>query len=276
MGAVTMSARITQRELEAYLWGAAVVLRGLIDAGDYKQYIFPLVFLKRISDVYDEEHAAAMGVYGDEELAGLPENYRFAIPDGCHWDDIRSVNRDVGGTVLKAMRAIESANPDTLPGVFGDGDWGNKNLLPDSTLNDLIEHFSTRTLSIANLPEDELGNGYEFLIKKFADDSGHTAQEFYTNRTLVHDPTCGTGGMLISTAAEVKRQRKEWRNLRLYGQELNYGTSAIARMNLFLHGVTDGHIAHGDTLSRPAFHDAEGRLLTFDVVLANPNTVQLR
>ena len=285
MGAVTMSARITQRELEAYLWGAAVVLRGLIDAGDYKQYIFPLVFLKRISDVYDEEHAAAMGVYGDEELAGLPENYRFAIPDGCHWDDIRSVNRDVGGTVLKAMRAIESANPDTLPGVFGDGDWGNKNLLPDSTLNDLIEHFSTRTLSIANLPEDELGNGYEFLIKKFADGSGHTAQEFYTNRTLVHlmtlmldprpgesvyDPTCGTGGMLISTAAEVKRQRKEWRNLRLYGQELNYGTSAIARMNLFLHGVTDGHIAHGDTLSRPAFHDAEGRLLTFDVVLANP------
>ncbi len=183
------------------------------------------------------------------------------------------------------MRAIESANPDTLPGVFGDGDWGNKNLLPDSTLADLIEHFSTKTLSIANLPEDELGNGYEYLIKKFADDSGHTAQEFYTNRTLVHlmtlmlepqpgesvyDPTCGTGGMLISAAAEVKRQGKEWRNLRLYGQELNYGTSAIARMNLFLHGITDGHIAHGDTLARPAFLDAKGRLQTFDVVLANP------
>lgn len=280
-----MSKRITQRELEAYLWGAAVVLRGLIDAGDYKQYIFPLVFLKRISDVYDEEHAAAMEVYGDEELADLPENHRFAIPDGCHWNDIRSVTSDIGSTVLKAMRAIESANPDTLPGVFGDGDWGNKNLLPDSTLSDLIEHFSTKTLSLANLPEDELGNGYEFLIKKFADDSGHTAQEFYTNRTLVHlmtlmlepqpgeavyDPTCGTGGMLISTAAEVKRQGKEWRNLRLYGQELNYGTSAIARMNLFLHGVTDGHIAHGDTLARPAFHDAKGRLQTFDVVLANP------
>lgn len=280
-----MSTRITQRELETYLWGAAIVLRGLIDAGDYKQYIFPLVFLKRISDVYDEEHAAAMEVYGDEELADLPENHRFAIPDGCHWDDIRSVTSDIGSTVLKAMRAIESANPDTLPGVFGDGDWGNKNLLPDSTLSDLIEHFSTKTLSIANLPEDELGNGYEFLIKKFADDSGHTAQEFYTNRTLVHlmtlmlepqpgesvyDPTCGTGGMLISTAAELKRQGKEWRNLRLYGQELNYGTSAIARMNLFLHGVTDGHIAHGDTLSRPAFHHAKGRLKTFDVVLANP------
>lgn len=280
-----MSKRITQRELESYLWGAAVVLRGLIDAGDYKQYIFPLVFLKRISDVYDEEHAAAMETYGDAELADLPENHRFAIPGGCHWDDIRSVTENIGATILKAMRAIESANPDTLPGVFGDGDWGNKNLLPDSTLADLIEHFSTKTLSIANLPEDELGNGYEYLIKKFADDSGHTAQEFYTNRTLVHlmtlmlepkpgesvyDPTCGTGGMLISTAAEVKRQGKEWRNLRLYGQELNYGTSAIARMNLFLHGVTDGHIAHGDTLSRPAFLDGKGGLETFDVVLANP------
>ncbi|HCJ48872.1 MAG TPA: SAM-dependent DNA methyltransferase [Microbacterium sp.] len=280
-----MSARITQRELENYLWGAAVVLRGLIDAGDYKQYIFPLVFLKRISDVYDEEDAAAMETYGDEELADLPENHRFAIPVGCHWDDIRATTSDIGQTILRAMRSIEKANPDTLPGVFGEGEWGNKNLLPDSTLAELIEHFSTKTLSIANLPEDELGNGYEYLIKKFADDSGHTAQEFYTNRTLVHlmtqmlepepgesvyDPTCGTGGMLISAAAEVKRQGKEWRNLRLYGQELNYGTSAIARMNLFLHGVVDGEIAHGDTLAKPAFLDRHGRLETFDVVLANP------
>jgi type I restriction enzyme M protein len=281
-----VSARITQKDLEKYLWGAAIVLRGLIDAGDYKQYIFPLVFLKRISDVYDEEHAAGLEIYdGDEELADLPENHRFAIPDGCHWSDIREVTADVGTKILYAMREIEKANPDTLPGVFGDGDWGNKNLLPDATLNELIEHFSTRRLSIANLPEDELGNGYEYLIKKFADDSGHTAQEFYTNRTLVHlmtmmlepqpgesvyDPTCGTGGMLISTAAELKRQGKEWRNLRLYGQELNYGTSAIARMNLFLHGVTDGHIAHGDTLSRPGFLNDKGGLQTFDIVLANP------
>lgn len=280
-----MSKQITQRELESYLWGAAIVLRGLIDAGDYKQYIFPLVFLKRISDVYNEEHAAALETYGDEELADLPENHRFAIPDGCHWSDIRAVTENVGQTILKAMRAIEKANPDTLPGVFGDGDWGNKNLLPDSTLADLVEHFSTQTLSIANLPEDELGNGYEYLIKKFADDSGHTAQEFYTNRTLVHlmtlmlepqpgesvyDPTCGTGGMLISTAAELKRQGTEWRNLKLYGQELNFGTSAIARMNLFLHGITDGYITHGDTLARPAFLNPTGGLQTFDVVLANP------
>ncbi|GAB3073372.1 type I restriction-modification system subunit M [Micromonospora schwarzwaldensis] len=279
-----MSTRITQRELESYLWGAAVRLRGLIDAGDYKQYIFPLVFLKRLSDVYDEERAAALAAYGEEELADLPENHRFAIPEGAHWQDIRDVASDVGAAVAAAMRAIEAANPDTLPGVFGDGEWGNKSLLPDRTVKELIEHFSTKTLSVANLPEDELGQGYEYLIKKFADDSGHTAQEFYTNRTLVHlmtmmlkpepgesvyDPTCGTGGMLISTAAELRRQGKEWRNLRLYGQELNYGTSAIARMNLFLHGIVDGDIAHGDTLTKPAFLDGD-RLRTFDVVLANP------
>ena len=280
-----LTTRISQRELESYLWGAAVLLRGLIDAGDYKQFIFPLVFLKRLSDVYDEEHAAALSIYGDDELADLPENHLFVIPDGAHWDQLRSATRNTGSAILKAMRAIEAANPDTLHGVFGDGDWGNKDFLPDATLNDLVEHFSTKTLSVSNLPEDELGQGYEFLIKKFADDSGHTAQEFYTNRTLVrlmtlmlkpepgesvYDPTCGTGGMLISTAAELKRQGKEWRNLRLYGQELNYGTSAIARMNLFLHGVNGGDIAHGDTLASPAFLDSEGKLQQFDVVLANP------
>lgn len=280
-----MSTRIAQRELETYLWDAAIILRGLIDAGDYKQYIFPLVFLKRISDVYDEEFAEAMSDYDDEELAALPENHRFVVPDGCHWNDIRQVTSNIGTSLRTAMRKIEDANPETLPGVFGDGDWGNKNLLPDSTISELIEHFSSRTLSIANLPEDELGNGYEYLIKKFADDSGHTAQEFYTNRTLVHlmtqmlepesgetvyDPTCGTGGMLISAAAELKRQGKEWRNLRLYGQERNFGTSAIARMNLFLHGIIDGRIEHGDTLTNPKLLDPAGRLQRFDVVLANP------
>lgn len=280
-----MSARITQRELETYLWDAAIILRGLIDAGDYKQYIFPLVFLKRISDVYDEEFAEAVADYDDEELAALPENHRFVVPDGCHWNDIREVTTNIGSALRTAMRRIEDANPETLPGVFGDGDWGNKDLLPDSTISELIEHFSSRTLSITNLPEDELGNGYEYLIKKFADDSGHTAQEFYTNRTLVHlmtqmlepqsgesvyDPTCGTGGMLISAAAELKRQGKEWRNLRLYGQERNFGTSAIARMNLFLHGIVDGHIAHGDTLADPKLLDSDGKLQRFDVVLANP------
>ncbi|MCV7669769.1 type I restriction-modification system subunit M [Micrococcus luteus KDCGSN] len=278
-----MSERITQHELERYLWGGSTLLRGMIDAGDYKQYIFPLLFLKRLSDVYDEERAASEAMYG--EGMDFPENHRFLIPDGCHWADIRQTPSDLGNAIRGAMRQIEQANPAHLRGVFGEGDWGNKELLADSTLRELIEHFSSRTLSVAHLPEDELGNGYEFLIKKFADDSGHTAQEFYTNRTLVrlmtcmldaqpgesvYDPTCGTGGMLITAAAEVKDQGKEWRSLRLYGQELNFGTSAIGRMNAFLHGIETSDIRHGDTLTRPLFLDEHGGLQTFDVVLANP------
>ena len=156
--------------------------------------------------------------------------------------------------------------------------------MPDETLKNLIEHFSKHTLSLANVPEDELGNGYEYLIKKFAADSGHTAQEFYTNRTLVHlmaqmlepkagetiyDPTCGTGGMLISCLAEVKRNGGDTRTIGLYGQELINITAAIARMNLVLHGVSDFDIRSGNTLHDPALI-AGDHLKSFDVVLANP------
>ncbi len=276
--------RLTQAELETYLWGAATLLRGLIDAGDYKQYIFPLLFFKRISDVYDEERVAALDIYGDEEFAAQPENHRFQIPSGAHWGDVRRLPRNLGAALIKAMHRIESANVEQLAGVFGDAQWTNRDRLSDETLRNLIEHFSIRTLSIANVPEDELGQAYEYLVKKFADDSGHTAQEFYTNRTLVHlmvrmlapepgesvyDPTCGTGGMLVSAVAELKRQGKEYRNVRLFGQERNIMTSSIARMNLFLHGIEDFAIERGDTLADPRFL-YQDRLRTFDVVLANP------
>lgn len=280
-----MSERITQQQLESYLWGAATLLRGLIDAGDYKQFIFPLLFFKRISDVWDEEYEQALEASdGDLDYASFAENHRFQIPDGAHWRDVRAVTADVGSALQQAMRTIEAANQDRLYGVFGDSQWTNKERLSDRTLNDLIEHFSTLTLSVTNVPEDELGNAYEYLIKRFADDSGHTAQEFYTNRTLVHlmtlmlepepgesvyDPTCGTGGMLLSAAVELRRQGKEYRSLRLYGQELNLMTSAIARMNLFLHGMEDFQIERGNTLSDPKFTDGD-RLRRFDVVLANP------
>jgi type I restriction enzyme M protein len=287
MGAAIVSSggsRLTQAELETYLWGAATLLRGLIDAGDYKQYIFPLLFFKRISDVYDEERAAALDIYGDEELAAKPENHRFQIPLGAHWGDIRRTPKNLGAALIKAMYRIESANAEQLTGVFGDAHWTNTDRLSDETMRNLIEHFSTKTLSIANVPEDELGQAYEYLVKKFADDSGHTAQEFYTNRTLVHlmvrmlapkpgesvyDPTCGTGGMLVSAIAELKRQGKEYRNVRLFGQERNVMTSSIARMNLFLHGIEDFTIERGDTLADPRFLHQD-RLRTFDVVLANP------
>jgi type I restriction enzyme M protein len=284
-GAGWPAARLTQSELESYLWGAATLLRGLIDAGDYKQFIFPLLFFKRVSDVYDEELVVALAEgSGDEDYARFAEHHRFQIPDGAHWRDVRAVTRDVGRALQDAMRAIEAANPGPLEGIFGDAPWTNKERLPDETLRNLIEHFSSRTLSVACVPEDELGNAYEFLIKKFADDSGHTAAEFYTNRTVVHlmtrlvapqpgesiyDPTCGTGGMLISALDEVKRQGGEHRTLRLYGQERNLMTSAIARMNLFLHGVEDFQIVRGDTLAAPKLLDGD-RLRRFDVVLANP------
>ena len=190
----------------------------------------------------------------------------------------------MGKAIQDSLRAIETANPDNLYGVFGDAQWTNKDRLPDHMLRDLIEHFSSQTLSLSNCPEDELGVGYEFLIKKFADDSGHTAAEFYTNRTVVHlmtemlmpkpgesiyDPTCGSAGMLLSSVAHLKRQNKEWRNLRLFGQERNLLTSAIGRMNLFLHGIEDFRIVRADTLANPAFVK-EDRLMRFDVVLANP------
>jgi type I restriction enzyme M protein len=277
--------RITQTELESYLWGAATLLRGTIDAGDYKQFIFTLLFYKRLCDVYDEERAEALAESGgDEEYAELPEQHRFQIPPEAHWSAVRAKVKDVGKAIQDALHEIERANPDRLQGVFGDAGWTNKDRLPDHTLRELIEHFSSRTLSLSNLPEDELGTGYEYLIKKFADDSGHTAAEFYTNRTVVHlmtemlepepgesiyDPTCGSAGMLLSAVAHLRRQNKEWRNLGLYGQERNLLTSAIGRMNLFLHGIEDFEIVRGDTLAHPAFVEGD-KLKRFDVILANP------
>ncbi|NLM30907.1 MAG: SAM-dependent DNA methyltransferase [Methanomicrobiales archaeon] len=271
--------------LESHLWEAANILRGPVDAADFKTYIFPLLFFKRISDVHDEEYRAALTESGgDEEYARFPQNYRFQIPHECHWNDLRKVTTNVGQALQKAMRCIETANPDKLYGIFGDAQWTNKDRLSDAMLRDLIEHFSSLDLTIANLPEDELGNGYEYLIKKFADDSGHTAAEFYTNRTVAHlmtemlepqpgetiyDPTCGSGGMLLSAIAHLRSRGLEWRNVRLYGQERNLMTSSIARMNCFLHGIEEFQIVRGDTLSAPGFVEGD-RLQRFDVVLANP------
>lgn len=276
---------ITQGQLQSYVWGAATLLRGVIDAGDYKQFVFPLLFFKRVSDVYDEEFEQALkDSGGDVDYATFAENHRFQLPDGAHWRDVRSKATNVGHAIQSAMRRIEESNPDRLFGIFGDAQWTNKERLSDTTLRELVEHFSTLTLSLANVPEDELGNAYEFLIKKFADDSGHTAAEFYTNRTLVHlmtqmlkpepgesiyDPTCGSGGMLLSSALQVRDQGKEYRSLKLYGQERNLMTSAIARMNLFLHGIEDFSVVRGDTLADPKFLERD-HLARFDVVLANP------
>ena len=160
-----MSKPITQKELESYLWDSAVLLRNHIDAGAYKQYIFPLLFFKRLNDVYEEETALAIQENGPE-ADSWEETHRFVLPKDARWDTVRQTTQDVGAAILRAFRAIEKANPDKLDGIFGDGTWTNKRRLPDRLLKDLLEHFSSQTLSLANCPEDELGRGYEYLIKR--------------------------------------------------------------------------------------------------------------
>ena len=276
---------MTQKELESYLWGAATYLRGFIDAGDYKQYIFPLLFYKRICDVYDEEYEDALAESdGDLEYAAFDENHRFKVPAEAHWNQVRQVTVNVGLAISNALNAIQKVNAQQLQGIFGDAEWTNKERLSDAMLCQLIEHFSSKNLNIKNVPNDELGNAYEFLIKKFADDSGHTAAEFYTNRTVVrlmtliadphegesvYDPTCGSGGLLLNCAMMLKDQSKEYRTLRLYGQEINLITSGIARMNMLLHGFEEFNIVRGNTLSNPIFMEYD-ELQRFDIVLANP------
>ena len=293
------------------LWGAAEYLRGQIDASDYKQYIFPLLFYKRLSDVYRDEYEEALKFSdGDKEYAELPEQHRFVIPESARWEKLRENTTNIGEFIQKALRSIEKSN-NRLYGVFGDAQWTNKERLPDHLLSSLVEHFSKIPLGIKAVTQDDLGEAYEYLIKKFADDSGHTAAEFYTNRTVVHlmtrimelkpgesayDPTCGTGGMLLNAVMDLRKEEnkisneknkthervheknkthervrkgKDWRTVKLYGQEVNLLTSAIARMNMFLHDIEEFDIQRGDTLAEPKFLESDG-LKQFDVIFANP------
>ncbi|WP_353052249.1 class I SAM-dependent DNA methyltransferase [Serratia marcescens] len=275
---------MSNKKLEELLWGAAEFLRGQIDASDYKQYVFPLLFYKRLSDVYLEEYNEALELHeGDVEYAAMPMFHRFNIPSEAAWEKVRNTSKNIGEAIQNALRLIEANNP-RLHGVFGDAQWTNKERLPDHLLADLIEHFSKIPLGIKSVAQDDLGEAYEYLIKKFADDSGHTAAEFYTNRTVVHlmtrimglkpgetayDPTCGTGGMLLNAVMDLRARGEEWRSVHLYGQEVNLLTSAIARMNMFLHDIEEFDVLRGDTLAEPKFIEND-RLKQFDVIFANP------
>lgn len=277
--------KITQSQLEQYLSKAAWILKGPVDASDFKVYIFPLLFFKRISDVYDEEFKNALDESdGDVEYASLSEFHRFIVPEGCHWNDVRETTSSVGLAIEQALRGIETANQEYLYGIFGDAQWSNKNKLSDRLLIDLIEHFSQYLLSNSNVDPDILGNAYEYLIKHFADLTNKKAGEFYTPRSVVHllglildpqegesvyDPACGTGGMLLESVDHLQHNGKDYRTLKLFGQEKNLTSSAIARMNMFLHGIEDFKIVREDTLKTPAFFDSDG-LRKFDCVIANP------
>lgn len=278
---------LTLSELGQYLATAADLLRGSIDQADFKAYIFPLMFFKRISDVYEEEYRQALAESdGDHEFARFAENHRFAIPAGHLWADVRDRDRNVGQALVTAFREIEQANPETLYGIFGSASWTNQEKLPDRKLKELIEHFSTRQLSNVKVAPDVFGQAYEYLIKRFADQSNKKAGEYYTPRPVVrllvnildpregetvYDPACGTGGMLIEVIEHVKAAGGEPKTLwgKLYGQEKVLATSGIARMNLLLHGIEDFRVVRGDTLRDPAFFTGP-RLSQFDCVIANP------
>jgi len=280
-----MTTKLKLSQLEQYLSRAAWILKGPVDASDFKVYIFPLLFFKRISDVYDEEYKTALEESDrDTDYASLPEMHRFEVPENCHWLNVRETTVNVGTAIQNAMRDIEQANQEHLDGIFGDAQWSNKNKLPDELLINLIEHFSQYTLGNENLDPDMLGRAYEYLIKHFADLTNKKAGEFYTPRSVVHllglildphegetiyDPACGTGGMLLECVDHLKENDEDYRTLKLFGQEKNLTSSAIARMNMFLHGVEDFEIHRGDTLRQPAFFEADG-LKTFDCVIANP------
>jgi type I restriction enzyme M protein len=282
--------KTTVSDLKSHLWEAANILRGsAVDRTDWKGYILPLLFFKRISDVWDEETAEAQTLYGEADPSLYPEIHRFVIPDGCHWNDVREAASNVGAVLLRAMQEIERANPDTLYRVFGTADWGNREKFADELLKDLIEGFSSVRLGNQAVETDVLGDAYEYLVAKFADVARRNkAGEFYTPRSVVrmmveildpqpgesiYDPSCGTGGMLLGAIDHVTSKGGDARTFygKIFGQEKNLTTSAIARMNLVLHGIEDFQIAREDTLRSPAFTDpSTGGLATFDCVIANP------
>ena len=275
---------MTQRQLESTLWAAANALRGPVDPGDFKQYVFPVMFFKWISDTWDFHHDTALEEWGDELTDEIEADYQpFSIPDGCHWSDVHNKTTNVGVELNSALQRIEQANPD-LTGVFGDVNWANKDRLPETALVTLLDTFHDVQLDPDHVRGDMLGAAYEYLLREFAEASGKKADEFFTPRHVVHllvkilapqagesviDPACGSGGMLVETVNAVRDAEGDPRTLKLNGQEQNLTTAAIAKMNLYLHGVQDFSIRRGDTFSEPRFV-TNGQLDQFDVVIANP------
>jgi type I restriction enzyme M protein len=278
--------KATQQDIESWLWESATILRGPVAPGNLRDFVFPLLFLKRLSDTWDEEQSAAIQKFGkdiDEETAA--DFHTFQIPKGCHWSDLRRAAENHGVLVQSIMQRIEEANPNRLAQIFGNAPWADHNKMPPERLEKLISHFGQLDLSPSQISNDLLGGGYEYLLKRFSDETSTDAGQYFTPREVVHllvrilgpqptdsiyDPACGSAGMLIEAATEVKQSGGSVQRMRFYGQEVNQTSAAIGRMNLFIHEVEDAQIRREDTLNNPKFTDAKGKLDQFDLVVANP------
>ena len=282
-----MSSKLTLAQLEQFLWKSADILRGKIDSSDYKKYIFGLLFYKRISDVWDEEYQKVMTEYGDKALAEADYNHRFQVPKDCKWSVIAETSEGIGQKLNDIFDKITNVNSPKLDKIFDDLDFANKDRFPTETLQRLINHFSQFNFGSNYISSDLLGDAYEYLIKQFAADAGKKGGEFYSPREVeriiigivkphkkdhVYDPTVGSGGFLLEAYNYLKDKSDEQvaRTLYFYGQEINLSTFAIAKINMFLHGLDSADIRRGDTLAQPQFLNNTGTLQTFDIVVANP------
>ncbi|TFD17864.1 class I SAM-dependent DNA methyltransferase [Cryobacterium sp. TMT4-10] len=284
--ASTESHYLTQRQLENTLWAAANALRGPVDPGDFKSYVFPVMFFKWISDTWDHNHAEAFADFGDDLTDEIEATYQpFVVPEDGHWDDVFETTLNIGSKLGKTLLRIQEANPGKLDGVFGDVNWANKERLPESALADLLDAFDKLTLDPTHISGDMLGAAYEYLLREFAEASGKKAGEFFTPRHVVHllvkildpqpgdsvcDPACGSAGMLVETVNAVNAGGGDARTLSLYGQEYNLTTAAMAKMNLYLHGLEDFQIVRGDTFREPKLLEKDGSLRTYSAIAANP------
>ena len=274
-------------QLKAFLWRSADILRGKIDSSDYKKYIFGLLFYKRISDIWDEEYKKVLEEYHDEEIARADHNHRFQVPTDCRWEIVQKQAEGIGHKLNEVFDKLTNANSPKLDKIFDDLDFANKDKFPNETLQRLINHFSQHNFGDNYISSDLLGDAYEYLIEQFAADAGKKGGEFYTPREVerviinilkpheknhIYDMAVGSGGFLLEAYHNLKNEagEKNARSLYLYGQEINIGTYAIAKINMFLHGLDSADIQRGDTLADPKFLNPDGSLKTFDICVANP------